>query len=351
MRKAMNLSGHLVGDGHPCFIVAEIGSNHNRDLETAKKLIGVAKECGCDAVKFQSFTAEGIYSVYTPRISEMNGRSKPSESPYELIKRIEMPIPWHAVLKEYCDRIGIIFCSTPFDETMIDVLESVHVPFYKVASYEITHYPLLAKIANTGKPVILSTGNTDLADIELAVETLQQNGCVDFALLHCVSNYPAKCEDINLRCMDTLRTAFDCVVGFSDHTLDSLSSSLAVARGAAIVEKHITLDKTYFGPDHPFSLEPQELHNFVKTIRATEKILGSPVKRVLHSEEENHKIGRRSILAAVDIKQGETITIEKLVIKRPGLGLHPKYMNLIIGKTARKDIPKDTWLTWDCFFE
>ena len=348
MSKTIKLDGKIVGGDQPCYIIAEVGSNHNRDFETAKKLIDVAKDCGCDAVKFQSYTADGLYSIHTPRISQMDGVSAPEETPYELIKRVEMPVEWHPKLKTYCDKVGITFCSTPFDESMVDILESVNTPFYKVASFEITHYPMLIKIAKTGKPVILSTGNSGLNDIELAVNVLEKNGCNDYALLHCISQYPAKHEDINLRCLNTLRTAFDCVVGFSDHTTDYISSALAVSLGASIIEKHITLDKKYYGPDHPFSLEPGELKLLVETVRNTELILGSSVKKVLKSEEENHRIGRRSITAAQDIKKGDTITAEKLVIKRPALGLHPKYLNTVIGKTAKIDIQKDKWLTWDC---
>ena len=350
MNKTIKLDRKIVGTCHPCYIIAEIGSNHNQQLETAKKLIDVAKDSGCNAVKFQSYTAEGIYSIYTPRISEMDGRSKLGETPYELIKRIQMPVEWHTLLKEYCDRIGITFCSSPFDESMVDVLESVDVPFYKVASYEITHYPMLEKIAKTGKPVILSTGNSGLDDIERAINNLEENGCKDYALLHCVSQYPAEFEDINLRCINTLRAAFDCVVGFSDHTTDYLSSTLAVSLGASIIEKHITLDKSYDGPDHPFSLEPNELKQFILAIRNTELILGSSIKRVQESEEENHKIGRRSLIAVLDIKKDEIITAEKLVVKRPALGLHPKYIDLVTGQKAKKNIAKDKWITWDCLF-
>jgi len=348
MGKTINLNGTIVSKERPCYIIAEIGSNHNRNLDKAKELIDVAKEAGCNAVKFQSYTAGGIYSIYTPRISEMEGRSKEGETPYELIKRIEMPVEWHPILKTYCDEVGITFCSTPFDEKMVDVLESIDVPFYKVASYEITHYPMLRKIAQTGKPVILSTGNSGLNDIERAINLLEKEGLHDYALLHCVSQYPARYEDINLKCLLTLETAFNCVAGFSDHTADYLSSVAAVAMGAAIIEKHITLNKKDPGPDHPFSLEPKELKEFVNAIRATELLLGSSVKRVRESEEENHRIGRRSIIAAEDIKTGDVITSEKIVIKRPALGLHPQFIDVVIGKKAKKDIPKDMWISWEC---
>lgn len=350
MEKTIKLQDTIVGRGHPCYIIAEIGSNHNRDLDRARSLIDIAKGCGCNAVKFQSYTADGIYSIYTPRISEMEGRSKEGETPHELIKRIEMPLEWHPILKDYCDTIGITFCSTPFDETMVDILEDVGTPFYKVASYEITHYPLLAKIARTGKPVILSTGNSGLDDIEDAIDILERHGCTTYALLHCVSQYPAKYEDVHLRCLLTLETAFECVVGFSDHTTDSLSSAVAVSMGASIIEKHITLSKNDFGPDHSFSLEPEELKKFVRNIRDVELILGSSRKQVRESEQENHRLARRSLIAAVDIRQGEIITREKIAIKRPALGIHPRFLDVIIGKASKKDIPKDMWLTWDCFF-
>ncbi len=343
------LQGQKVGKGCPCYVIAEIGSNHNRDIGTAKKLIDAAKEAGCDAVKFQSYTAEGLYSVYTPRPSEIEGRSHPGERLYDLIKRIEMPVAWHRPLKEYCDQAGISFCSTPFDEGMVDVLEQVQVPFYKVASFEITHYPMLRRIARTGKPVILATGNSGLDDIERAVACLKDAGCSDLALLHCVSQYPAREEDMNLRCMATLVQAFDCVVGLSDHTTNSLSAALSIVLGAAIIEKHITLDKAAFGPDHPFALEPDELKELVTTVRRSERILGSAVKAVRSSEAENHKIGRRSLVAARDIAAGELLTEDKIAVKRPAFGLHPKYLPVLEGKRLVRDIKKDQWLTWDHF--
>jgi len=348
MKKTIQLNNTEVGENFPCYIIAEIGSNHNRDINTAKKLIKVAKDSGCDAAKFQSYTADGLYSIYTPRISTMERNSLLNETPYELIKRIQMPIEWHKELKNYCDQLNITFCSTPFDESMVDILESINTPFYKVASFEITHYPLLKKIAETGKPIILSTGNSCLEDIEKAIECLNNNTCNTYALLHCVSQYPASILDINLRCINTLRTAFDCVIGFSDHTTDSLSSSLAIALGASIIEKHITLDKTHFGPDHSFALEPNELKHFVQTVRNSESILGTSIKQVRKNENENHKIGRRSLTASVNIQKGEIFTANKLVIKRPGLGLSPQYIGLIIGKEAKIDIAKDKWITWEC---
>ncbi|MCK5082286.1 MAG: pseudaminic acid synthase [Candidatus Omnitrophica bacterium] len=349
MGQHVQLDNQFVGFENPCYIIAEIGSNHNRDFDTARALIDVAKESGCNAVKFQSYTADGLYSKFTPRISEMEDRSHPGETPYELIKRVQMPVDWHQPLSEYCQKAGITFCSTPFDESMVDILEGVNIPFYKVSSYDITFYPMLVKIARTGKPVILSTGNSDMKDIEAAVDILKDNGCVELVLLHCVSQYPAVYEDMNLKCIETLRNKFDCLVGLSDHTMDSLCGIMAVSLGVSIIEKHITLDRKTFGPDHPFALEPDQLKEYVAAVRNAETILGDGVKSVCSSEQENHKIGRRSIIAAENIKKGEEFTREKLVIKRPAMGIHPRDLNEVIGKRAKKDILKDYWITQDCF--
>jgi N,N'-diacetyllegionaminate synthase len=341
----IHLDGVEVGLGKPCYIIAEIGSNHNRDFATAQKLIDISKETGCNAVKFQSYSAEGLYSIFTPRISTMDGVSKGNETPFELIKRIEMPMGWHRPLKDYCDKVGITFCSTPFDQGMVDILEDVQTPFYKVASFEITHYPLLKRIAATYKPIVLSTGNSDIKDVQRAVNCLKENGCREFALLHCMSQYPAKDQDMNLRCIETLRQEFDCPVGLSDHTVDHLSATVAVGFGMNILEKHITLEKNYPGPDHIFALEPKDLAQLVKTIRRAEAALGTGIKLMRPGEEENHRIGRRSVIAAVNLKEGDVITEEKLVIKRPSFGIHPKDIGLVIGKKVNKDIERDRWIT------
>ncbi len=346
----VSLGGRMVGDGHPCFIIGEIGSNHNNDFDAALALIDVAKQAGCDAVKFQSYTADGLYSRYTPRSSEMNGRSLEEDTPYTLIKRIQMPVEWHAPLKKHCDQRGIIFCSTPFDESFVDVLEDVEVPFYKVASFELTHYPLLNKIATTGKPVILATGNSGLADIELAMDTLRSAGCSNIILLHCVSAYPARQDEMNLRCLLTLKEAFHCSVGLSDHTEDNMAAVIARTLGACVIEKHITLDRKTAGPDHPFAMDPQQLASLVKAVRLTESMLGDGWKEIQAGELENHKIGRRSLVAAHALRAGEVVTMEAVVVKRPGMGLHPKYFELICGHRLSQPINADEWFTWEHFF-
>ena len=343
------LGTRIVGSDCPCYIIGEIGSNHNNDYDTALALIDVAKQAGCDAVKFQSYTAEGLYSQFTPRSSEMNGRSHEEETPYTLIKRIQMPVSWHVPLKKHCDQREIVFCSTPFDESFVDVLESVHVPFYKISSFELTHYPLLRKIAATGKPVILATGNSGLADIEQAMETLRSSGCSTVILLHCVSAYPAPKIEMNLRCLETLQHAFRCPVGLSDHTEDDTAAIMARTLGACIIEKHITLDRKTFGPDHPFAMDPKQLKNFVQSVRLTEMMLGNGRKTIQSGELQNHKIGRRSLVAVRDLKEGEVVTEIDIVVKRPGMGLHPKYLELVCGRKISRSIKADEWLTWSHF--
>ena len=345
--QTITINNDTVGKNNQVYIIAEIGSNHNNNIEEAYKLIDIAKSSGCNAVKFQTYKAEGLYSKYTPRISEMNGRSKENETPFELIKRIEMDWEWHKTLFEYCNKKNITFISTPFDEDAVDVLESVNVPVYKVASYELTHLPLLRKIAKTGKPMILSTGNSNLQDIETALDTVYSEGNRNIIILHCVSQYPANYEDINLKAIKTLEYAFDQAIGFSDHTLDSVSAIGAVCFGAVLIEKHITLDKTHKGPDHPFSLEPDELVRFVKNIRAIESAIGTSIKKVNNSEQENHRLARRSIHAKVDIKKDTVITEDMICIKRPALGIKPIFQDIVLGRKAKSDIKEDEWITWD----
>jgi pseudaminic acid synthase len=347
MIQSVSIANHTIGPNKQVFIIGEIGSNHNRDYNEAIRLIDIAKASGCDAVKFQTYKADTLYSIYTPRLSEMEGRTKPAETPYEVIKRIEMPWEWHGKLADYCKQQDILFLSSPFDEEAVNVLESVNVAAYKVASYELVHLPLLRYIAQTGKPMILSTGNTGLGDIETALETIYKENNNQVILLHCVSQYPAQYSDINLRAIETLKLAFNVPIGFSDHTEDAISAIGAVALGACVLEKHITLDKSQPGPDHPFSLEPAELKEFVHAIRSVEQALGSSIKKVTVSESENHKLARRSIHAAIDLKAGDILTEEKICIKRPALGIKPQFLPMVVGKPVRKNIKQDQWISWD----
>jgi len=347
--KTIKIGKREIGEGFPCFVIAEAGSNHNRQLDQAFKLIDVAAAAGADAVKFQTYSAETIYSQKTPTPEYLKKKnlSGKDESLWEIIKRIEMPREWHPKLKNYCAKQGIIFMSTPFDLKAVDELEEVNIPAYKIASFEITHLPLLEKCAKTRKPIILSTGMADLSDIETALEVITKAGNKQVALLHCAINYPPKYQDIHLRAMDTMHQAFDVPIGFSDHTLGITVDIAAAARGACIIEKHFTLDRKLSGPDHPFALEPDELKAMVEAIRQTEQSLGSSVKKRTAAEEELYKLARRSLVAACNISKGTKITRKMLEVKRPGYGIPTKLMDVVIGRTAKINIEEDDILTWE----
>jgi N-acetylneuraminate synthase len=345
----MDIGKFKIGCDQPCFIIAEAGSNHNRNFETALKLVDTAVEAGADAVKFQIFSAEAIYSKKTPMASYLKDKKlvKDGETLWDIIKRIQIPRNWTPDLKKYCDEKGIIFMSTPFDLLAVDELEEVGVQVYKVASFEITHLPMLEKIGKTGKPIILSTGMANLEDIEYALAAIKKGGNSDVALLHCAIAYPPKLENVNLRAMDTMRQAFQLPVGFSDHTMGHVTDVAAVARGACIIEKHFTLSRKQDGPDHPFSLEPDELKDMIAAIRDTEKVLGSPVKTHTEAENELYKLARRSLVAAKDIKAGTIITEDMIAVKRPGFGIQVKHLDIVVGRKAQIDIEEDDILTWE----
>jgi sialic acid synthase SpsE len=348
-RSEFQVAGRPVGPGHPCFVVAEAGSNHNRDLPTALRLIEVAAEVGADAVKFQTYTAEGLYSRHTPTMTYLKDQGMVGErdSVWGLINRVALPWEWHQELAEHARDLGITFLSTPFEEAAVDVLEGIGVPAYKIASYEVTHLPLLERVARTGKPVFLSTGMAALGDIERALDTLGEAGCREVLLMHCAVNYPARFENLNLRAISTLISAFQVPVGWSDHTLGWTADVVAVALGACAVEKHFTLDRSHPGPDHPFALNPPELASMVTAIREAEAALGSSVKRVTEAEAELYRLGRRSLVAAGQIAKGSVITRSSIAVKRPGYGIPVYELELVIDRHAARDIEADEILTWD----
>ena len=344
----IKIGNRWIGEGEHCFIIAEIGSNHDGKLEQAKKLIDIAKEAGADAVKFQVFKAEKLYSKKTPAMTYLKKDKllKNKETVWDLIKRIEMPRRWIKILAEYCQKKKIIFLATPFDLKAVDELEKF-VPAYKIGSFEITHLPLLEYVAKKKKTIILSTGMADLSDIELALETIYKQKNKDIILLHCAIDYPSKYENLNLRAMQTMQQAFQLPVGFSDHTSDITADIVAVALGASVIEKHFTISRKLKGPDHPFALEPDELKNMVEQIRNTEKSLGSPIKKHTPAEEEMYRLGRRSLVAACKIPKGTRITRKMIEVKRPGYGIHPKMIDAVVGRIARIDIEEDDILTWE----
>jgi len=345
--KKIKIGNRLIGEGEPCFIIAEAGSNHNGKLEQAKQLIDIAADAKADAVKFQTFLADKIVAKTKDRASYLDKLVNKNETIHDIFKKLELPRKWLKELFAYAESKELIFLSTPFDEEAVDLLDEIGVKAFKVASFEIVHLPLLRHIAKKGKPIILSTGMANLSDIEEALETIYQEGNEQVIVLHCGINYPLSFEDVNLRGMLTIKQAFQISVGYSDHTMGITVPISAVTLGASVVEKHFTINRKLPGPDHPFALEPDELKSMVKEIRNTEKALGSPTKRRTKSEEEMYKLGRRSIFAIRDIAKGKTIEREDLAILRPGIGLHPRYLEKIMGRRTRVDIKKNEAITWD----
>ena len=335
-----------IGDSEPCFIIAEAGVNHNGDVSLAKKLVDVAKEAGTDAVKFQTFKAEGVVTEEAGIAEYAKKNIGKDLKQIEMIKDFELKYGDFETLKEYCDKKGIMFLSTPHSFDAIDFLEPL-VPAYKVSSGDLTNLPFLKRIATKDKPIILSTGMATLGEIEEALGVIKKKGCNEVILLHCITNYPAKVEDVNLRAMETLKCAFKLPTGFSDHTLGITASIVAVALGACIIEKHFTRDRNLPGPDHKASLEPDELKEMVQAIRDVEKALGDGIKRPTQREEEIKKVARRSIVAKVDIPEGAIITEDMLDVKRPGTGIEPKYIEKIMGKRARINIKREDLITWE----
>ena len=323
------------------FIVAEAGVNHNGDIKIAKQLIDVAVDAGCDVVKFQTFKAENIVTADAPKAKYQLKTTSSTESQLEMLCRLELSYKDHEKLYEYCLKKGILFMSTPFDEESADFLDTLGVPVFKIPSGEITNLPFLTHVAQKGKPLIVSTGMSYLQEVQTAVEALKKTKNKNFALLHCVSQYPAEPQDVNLKAMDTLAKVFRVPIGFSDHTLGIEISLAAVARGARIIEKHFTLDRDLKGPDHKASLEPLELKALVAGIRKIEVALGHGRKEPVFKEKEVAAITRKSLVAAQYISAGAILSEESIAIKRPGTGLSPDMRAQIVGRKTKVSIQKD----------
>lgn len=324
-------------------IIAEAGVNHNGDYEMAKQLALKAKEAGADYVKFQTGIPENVISRYADMAEYQKANIGHSESQLDMVRKIMLDKNAFAPLKKYCDEIGIKFISTPFDLVSIDILIPLEMDFWKIPSGEITNYPYLKKIAQLRKPVVMSTGMSEMDEIESAINVLCSNGLTkdQITLLHCNTEYPTPMQDVNLRAMEQMRERFGVAVGYSDHTKGIEVPIAAVAMGAEVVEKHFTLDKTLPGPDHKASLEPNELKQMVDAIRNIEQALGDGEKHVSNSERKNIAIARKSIIAARDIRKGETLTEENLTTKRPGNGISPMRWEEVIGTCAIRDFKVD----------
>jgi N-acetylneuraminate synthase len=324
-------------------IIAEAGVNHNGDYELAKKMVVAAKEAGADYVKFQTAIPELVMSKFAPKAEYQLNTTDEAESQLEMARAIHLTVDKYKPLKAYCEEVGIKFLSTPFDMVSIDVLAELDMDYFKIPSGEITNYPYLKKIGQFGKPVIMSCGMSELDEIAAAINVLVEAGVKrdEIIILHCNTEYPTPYNDVNLRAMQTIGKELGVKVGYSDHTNGIEVPVAAVALGAEVIEKHFTLDNTMEGPDHKASLEPDELKAMVDSIRHIEAALGSADKHVTESERKNMIVARKSILAAHEIKAGETFTEENLIVKRPGNGISPMRWNEVIGQTANRDFSED----------
>jgi len=347
MKNFILIKNKKIGKGYPVFIVAELSANHLQKFDNAVKLIKAAKEAGADAVKLQTYTPNTITIDCDNEYFQIKqGTLWDGKTLYQLYKEAYMPWEWQPKLKEIADEIGIGLFSTAFDPTAVDFLEEMGVPVHKVASFEIVDIPLIEKMASTGKPLIISTGMATLSEIEEAVQAARKAGATEIALLKCTSAYPAPPEEMNLRTIPHLAEAFGVAVGLSDHTLGIAVPVAAVALGARIVEKHFTLSRDIPGPDSAFSLEPHEFKAMVEAIRTVEKALGEVSYEVTEHESAS-RLFRRSLFVVKDMKTGEVFTEENVRSIRPGYGLHTRYIDMVMGRRAARDISRGTPLTWD----
>jgi sialic acid synthase SpsE len=344
-QRSFEIGARPVGPGQPAYVIAEAGANHNRDLGVAKQLIDAAAEAGADAVKFQTYTGADLYSSKTPQFEYLQDE----RSPAELLDAIALPREWQPDLADHARERGIAFFSSPFDRAAVDGLRELGVPAMKIASFEIVDLPLIRHAAAAGVPVIVSTGMATYGEIEDALDAVAEAGNDQVALLRCASVYPSPPEIMNLRAIETMRAAFGVPVGLSDHTSGIAVAAGAAALGAELVEKHFTLDRTMEGPDHPFALEPGELAAMVAGVRAVEAALGNG-RLEGPSELEGREMysnARRSVIAACDIPAGTEIAADMLTVKRPGFGVPPKHIDLLVGRRARVDIEADDVITWE----
>lgn len=343
--KDIKIAHHIIGLNHSPFIIAEMSGNHNQSLERALEIVDAAALAGAHAIKLQTYTADtitmkGAYTIHDEN-SLWNGKEL-----HELYQQAYTPWEWHQPIFERAKEKGLIAFSSPFDETAVDFLESLDVPAYKIASFENTHLPLIRKVAQTGKPIIISTGVSSISDIDETVRLLRKEGCENFILLKCTSTYPATPKNTNINTIPHLSNLYNCLVGLSDHTMGIGVSVAAVALGARVIEKHFTLRRADGGVDSAFSLEPEELKALVEETKSAFLSLGE-ISYGVQQAEEKSKFFKRSIYVSKDIAVGDVFTNDNLKIIRPGDGLAPKFIDVVIGKKAKVSIKAGTPLNWD----
>lgn len=340
------IAGRKIGPAYPPYIIAEMSANHNGKIERALQTIDMAKAMGADAIKMQTYTADTITIDCDNEDFQIKGGLWDGYSLYQLYKWAETPFEWHKPLFDHARKTGITLFSTPFDETAVDLLEDLNAPAYKIASFEAVDLPLIKYVAQTRKPMIISTGMANLEEIGEAVQTARENGCEQLVLLHCISSYPAPVEESNLRTITDLGERFQVIPGLSDHTLGTTVSVASVALGACVIEKHVTLSRQDKGPDSEFSLEPDELKRLCEDTRTAWLATGHAGYRLKAAEQESLKY-RRSIYVVEGMKAGEVFSRKNIRRIRPGFGIEPKYYEEVLGKKVARDVVKGTPLDWD----
>ena len=346
MTEFININGRRISPNYPPYIIAEMSANHNGNINNAFKIIDMAKASGADAVKLQTYHPDTItININTPEFI-IEGGLWGGQTLYELYKGAFMPWEWHQPLFNYAIKAGITIFSSPFDITAVDLLEDLNTPAYKIASFEAIDLPLIKYVAQTRKPIIISTGMADAQEIQEAIEIAREGGCEELAILHCVSGYPAPAEEYNLKTLVDMQKKFGLITGLSDHTIDNTTAVTSVALGASIIEKHVTLDQKGGGPDDSFSLESEGLIELCTVSKIAWESLGK-VDYGLKSSEQGNIMFRRSIYFIKDIKKGEVITRDHIRSIRPGYGIPPKHMDKIIGMVVTEDVNAGTKTIWD----
>jgi pseudaminic acid synthase len=346
MGPEIKIGNRKIGCGHPAYVIAEVSANHNHNFDQAVKIIHAARDAGADAVKLQTYTADTMTIACDRPEFRIEGTIWNGRNLHELYGEAYTPWEWQPRLKKIANDLGLDLFSTPFDATAVDFLEEMKVPAHKLASFELVDIPLIQKMAGTGKPLIISTGMGTVEEIDEAVQTARQAGAEQIALLKCTSSYPAPAEEMNLRTIPELAKRFAVPVGLSDHSMGLAVPVAAVALGACIIEKHLTLSRAEPGPDSAFSLEPQEFKAMVDAVRTAEKALGE-VQFGVGAKEAGSRVFRRSLFVVQDVKRGQPLTAENVRSIRPGHGLHTRYLPEVLGRHAACDIERGTPLSWD----
>ncbi len=345
-RKSIEIAGRHIGANFPPFVIAELSANHNGRIDVAMQIIDEAKKAGADAVKIQTYLPDTITLESSGEAFKIKGGLWDGRTLYDLYEEAHTPWEWHKPLFDHARKVGITIFSSPFDKTAIDLLEDLNAPAYKIASFEAIDHALIRYAASTGKPMIISTGMADDEEIEEAIDAARSGGCRDLAILHCVSGYPAPPEDYNLRTIPDMIERFGLVTGLSDHTLDNTTAITSIALGAAIIEKHFTLDRNGGGPDDSFSLEPAEMKGLCDGARTAWQAMGRVDYGRKSSEQGNVKF-RRSLYFVKDLRAGETIAEDSIRSVRPGYGLAPKHLGSLIGRKVKTDVVFATPVSWD----